>query len=46
MSDEKWIANRKKSDVLTEQTKINPQRTLKVYWSDQDKNSFLINYWF
>ena len=46
MSDEKWIANKKKSDVLTEQTKTNPQVTLIAYWSDQVKKSFLIFHWF
>ena len=31
MSDEKWIANRNKSNVLTEQTKTNILGTLKAF---------------
>ena len=46
MSDEKRNANKKKPDVLTEQTKTNPQETLKTYWSDEDKSSFLVLHWF
>ena len=34
--------NRKRKEVLTEQTKTNPQGTLKAFRSDQDKNPFLI----